>query len=153
MSTAIAEVSADITRVIKIIEAADEYLDNAEDQVTFDFKRLEETSKQHPKNLYRTSKYLNEMKALEEFFDAKLKEIESKHWKKYNEQYARALSTRDIQAYIAGEPDYVQMLELKLEVVYMKRQFESLHEALITMGFQIKNITDLRVNELQEAVL
>lgn len=153
MSTVIADASRDITTVLKRIENANDYIDTAENDLNFDGKNLEQICKDHAKNVYRVSRHLNEMKAIDEFFKAKLAAIESKHWKKYNENYGRALSTRDIQAYIAGEPEYTEMLELQLEVNYTKRQLESVYEALKDMGWQIKYVTDLRVNELQDAVV
>jgi len=153
MGTVIADATKNITSVIPRIEAANDYIDTAEKDLNFDDKNLEQICKDHAKNIYRVSKHLNEMKAIDEFFKAKLAAIESKYWKKYNENYARALSARDIQAYIAGEPEYTEMLELQLEVNYTKRQLESIYEALKDMGWQIKYVTDLRINELQDVVL
>lgn len=153
MSTVIADASKNIASVIPRIQAANDYIDTAEKDLNFDDKNLEQICKDHAKNVYRVSKHLNEMKAIDEFFKAKLAAIESKYWKKYNENYARALSQRDIQAYIAGEPEYTEMLELQLEVNYTKRQLESIYEALKDMGWQIKYVTDLRINELQDVVL
>lgn len=153
MSTVIADASKNIASVLKRIEAANDYIDTAEADLNFDGKNLEQICKDHAKNVYRVSKHLNEMKAIDEFFKAKLASVESKYWKKYNEGYGRALSTRDIQAYIAGEPEYTEMLELNLEVNYTKRQLESIYEALKDMGWQIKYVTDLRINELQDAVV
>lgn len=153
MSTVIANASADITSVIKRIQAANDYLDTAEEKVSFGDKPLMEICKTHAKNIWYTTRHLNEMKALDDFFKAKIAAIESKHWKKYNENYGRALSTRDIQAYIAGEPEVTAMVELQLEVNYVKRQLESLYESLKDLGWQLKYVTELRVNELQDAVV
>jgi hypothetical protein len=151
--TVIANASRDITTVVARIQAANDYLDSAETILEFGTRKLIDICKDHASNVYKASKFLNQMKALDEFFKAKLGAIESKHWKKYNENYGRALSTRDIQAYIAGEPDYVEMLELQLEVNYVKRQLESIHEALKDLGWQLKYVTDLRIHELQDAVI
>lgn len=154
MSTVIADAINDLTTIVKYIDAAREYLDSAEDRyLNFDQNNLEAISKQHAKNLYKTSKAINEMKGIEDTMAAKLKQVESKHWKKYNENYQRALSTRDIQAYIAGEPDYVMLMELQLEVQFIKRQLEALFEALKAMGWQIKTVTELRIHELQDVIV
>jgi hypothetical protein len=153
MSTVISAAQADITTVVSEIKKANDYIDSAEADLNFDNKNLEEICKNHAKNVYRVLKHLNKMKALEELFKSKLATIESKYWKKYNENYARALSARDIQQYIAGEPEYTSMIELQLEVNYVKRQLEAIYEALKDMGWQIKYVTDLRIAELQDVVV
>lgn len=149
----ISEASQNMASVVPIIEAAQQCVDDAEQLLDFTGKNLEQICKDHAKNIYTISKHLNKLKAIDEFFQSKLKEIESRHWKKYNENYARALSTRDIQAYIAGEPDYTAALELQLEVNYVKRQLESIFDALKDMGWQIKYVTDLRIAELEDVVV
>lgn len=153
MTTVLAKASNDIYSLVDRMTKANLYLDNVEEKLNFDGKNLEQICKDHAKNVFQASKWMNEMKALEEFLEMKVKDIESKHWKKYNENHGRSLTTRDIQAYIAGEPDYVTMRELQLEVVYVKAQVQSIHEALKDMGWQIKYVTDLRINELQETVV
>jgi hypothetical protein len=154
MSSVIAEASADITSLIKRIQSANDYLDIVETKISFGSgDPLMEICKRHPMNVYQASKFLNEMKAIEDFIKARISAVESKLWKKYNENYARALSTRDIQAYLAGEPDVVVLVELQLEVNYVKRQLESVYEALKDLGWQLKYITELRIAELQDAVV
>lgn len=154
MSTVIADTINNLSTIAKYIEGAREYLDNAEERyLNFDKNNLEGISKQHAKNIYKTSKAINEMKGIEDTLKTKLQQSESVHWKKYNENYQRALSSRDIQAYVSGEPDYVALQELQLEVQFVKRQLESLKEALEAMGWQIKTVTELRVNELQDVIV
>lgn len=154
MSTVIADTINDLTTIVKYIDAAKEYLDSAEDRyLNFDEMNLEQISKNHAKNLYRTNKAINEMKGIEDTLKSKLQQVESKHWKKYNENYQRALSQRDIVAYISGEPEHVALTELQLEVQFVKRQLEALFDALKDMGWQIKTVTELRVNELHNTVL
>lgn len=153
MTTVIAAASADISSIVNRITKANDYIDTAEETLNFDGKNLEQICKSHAKNVYSVAKYLNEMKSLDEWFKTRLAAVESKHWKKYNENYARALSARDIQAYIAGEPEYTAIVELQLEVNFVKRQLEAIYEALKDMGWQIKYVTDLRIAELQDVVV
>jgi hypothetical protein len=154
MATVITDAINDLSTIIKYIDAAREYLDSAEDRyLNFDQNNLEEISKKHAKNLYRTSRAINEMKGIEDTLTNKLKQVESKYWKKYNEGYQRALSTQDIKAYISGEPEHVALMELQLEVQFVKRQLEALFDALKDMGWQIKTVTELRIHELQNVVV
>jgi hypothetical protein len=151
--TVISDAYINITSIVLKIDEANKYLDGAEEKLNFDMKKLEEIQKQHPMNIYKVRTILNGLKSIEEFIEVRLKEIESIHWRKYNETYSRALSTRDIQAYIAGEPDYKTIKELNLEVNYVKSQVEALYEALVSMGYQIKNVTSLRIAELEEVIV
>lgn len=154
MTTPIAQTINDTAVIVKFIEEAKDYLDNAEERyLNFDQNTLEQISKQHAKNIFITSKHLNILKGIEDVLKTKSKQTEAKYWKKYNEQYARALSTKDIQVYISGEEEMVKWAELELEVQFIKRQLEALHDALKDMGWQIKNVTEIRINQLQDVLL
>lgn len=140
----------------KIAQKIVDYSKFVQDAASFfemDGKRLEVICKEHAKNVYETCRRISEMKALEEYYYIVIAKIESAHWKKYNEKYSRALSTKDIQAYIAGEEDYVSAKELSLEVSFVKNQLDQVLDALNGMSFMINNITKLRVAELEDVVL
>ena len=74
-------------------------------------------------------------------------------WRKFNEGYSRQLSTRDIQAYVAGEKEIVELNQIQIEVKLHKDQLASIVEALKQLGWMLSHITKLRVAELQDAIL
>ena len=151
--TIIEEASKHPERIANKVADYSKFVEDAAVFFDMDGVRLEQLCKKHAQNVYETSRRISEMKALEEYYLTQLSKIESAHWKKYNEKYSRALSTKDIQAYIAGEPDYVTMKELSLEISFVKNQLEQVLDALNGMSFMLNNITKLRVAELEDVIL
>lgn len=149
----ISEASQDLANVLNYIKRYEEALKEAPSLFQIEGRKLEHVNRTLPGHLARYDEMYNELKTLEEFLEKKKEIIISPLWKKYNEKYSRQLSQRDIQAYIAGETDVVSITELILEVKLIKEQFASVVKALEQMGWSLKNIVELRIHELQDAVL
>jgi len=145
----VGDLSSNLTLLVDKLNEYDEHLEKAEPFFKMEGEKLEKLCKQHPGALSFYDRKLGELKTIEDLVQSKLKEIESAHWKRYNEKYPRSLTTQDIRAYIAGEKDYNQMYEILLEVVNMKRQYEAVVDALKQMGWTLKNIVDLRIAQLE----
>ncbi len=148
MST-IGDISSNLVILIDKLNEYDDYLEKAAPIFEMEGKKLEVLNRQLPKALSFYDRKLGEIKTIEDLIQMKIKEIESSHWKKYNEKYPRSLTTQDIRSYIAGEKDYIQMYEILLEVVNMKRQYEAVTDALRQMGWSLKNIVELRIAQLE----
>src|SRR3954467_2903431 len=67
-------------------------------------KRLEDVNKEHAQNLMFYDIMLQECKAIEDTIKLHMEEVESEIYKKYNENFSRALGPRDIAQYMKGEP-------------------------------------------------
>lgn len=74
-----------------------------------------------------------------------LAQARSKHFVKYNEHYAKALSSRDIQQYIDGEADVFEIVEKLTKVTRLRNKFAGVSKALEAKQFQISNIVKLKV--------
>ena len=149
----ISEASADLSSVISYLKRYEDQLEEIRSIFQIEGKKLEAVNRTLPGYLARYDEIYNELKTLEDFLDKKRDTIVSPLWKKYNEKYSRQLSQRDIQAYIAGEPDYVAITELIIEVKLLKEKYGSVVKALEQMGWSLKNIVELRIHELQDAIL
>jgi hypothetical protein len=145
----IGDISKNLLLVTEKLDEYDSDLEKAEQLFNMEGIRLEELCRKHPRALAFYDKKLGELKTIEDLIQSKIKEIESVHWKRYNEKYSRALSTQDIRAYIAGEKDYITMYEVYLEVMNMKRQYEAVVESLKQMGWTLNNIVKIRVAQLE----
>jgi hypothetical protein len=145
--------SENLEKVIEHIAKYETAIAEAEELFNMEGKKLEYLCRVLPANIVRYDEYHNELKSLEDYLKAKRDVIESKLWKKYVEGYSRALSTRDIQAYIQGDAEYVSYTELILEVVHVKTQIKSIVEAFGQMGWMLSHVTKLRVAEMQDAIL
>ena len=149
----IGQIAKDVTKLLPLLEKYEKMVNEAEPHFKIDGQRIGDIVRVLPGNLARYAEAAGQLKVLEEFLIAKQEEVESRLWKRFNEKYPRQLSTKDIQAYIAGEPEFIQAKELVLEVKYVRSQMESIVEGFQQMGWMLKHATDLTVNDMRDAIL
>ena len=142
-----------LTEIIPLLEKYENKIADAEQLFSLEGKKLEHICRNLPQNLSNYDQYYQELKSLEDWLFSKRDKIQARLWKKYTEGYSRALGTKDIQAYIYGEPDYVHYTEIILEVSHLKGKIFSIVEAFKTMNWMLSNITKLRVAEMQDSVI
>lgn len=142
-----------LTEVIPFIEKFEAHINAAEPIFNLDGRRLEEILRTLPHHQSSYDKSLQEAKALEEWLISIKDARVAKLWKKYNEGYSRALTTRDIQSYIGGEPIIIELNQILIEVVLLKNNLNSIVESIKQLGWMCSNIVKLRVAMLEEAVL
>ena len=131
----------------------EQLIENAEPVFQLDGKHLEDACKEHAQNLMFYDLMLQECKTIEDTIRAKIEEVESTLFRKYNENYQRALGSRDIQQYMKSDPQYVAAAEILLEVVHVKRRLEAIVEALKSFGWSLNNIVKLRIAQLEHVTL
>lgn len=140
-------------QLLSIITKYESFVDTAEELFSLQGKKLEEVCRVLPKNIAVYDKHFQEMKSLEEWMIIKRDKIQSKLWKKYVEGYPRALSTKDIQMYIQGDPEFVSFSEIIIEVTNIKSKLQSIIKGFDTMSWMLGHIAKLRIAELQDTVL
>jgi hypothetical protein len=96
---------------------------------------------------------LQEVEAILNHLNIQLKKIKSRHFKKYLENYQRALSSRDVEKYVDGEDEVVDYETLVNEVALMRNRWLGIIKALDQKQWQITNITKLRVAGMEDATL
>ena len=96
---------------------------------------------------------LQEIEAILNHLNIQLRKIKSKHFKKYLENYQRALSSRDVEKYVDGEDEVVDYETLVNEVALMRNRWLGVIKALDQKQWQITNITKLRVAGMEDASL
>ncbi len=153
MASTISKINGDLSQIPDLLAKYEAKLDNIDKVFDMDGRRLEELCKEHSKNMVEYDRDLQDVKILEEFMKMKIEAIRSAHWRKYTERYNVKLTGRDVEAYIAGEEDYVTMYQIMLEVQSVKRKFEAVVEGLKNMGWNLSHITKLRVAQIEAAVI
>jgi hypothetical protein len=94
---------------------------------------------------------LQEIEAILEYLNIELRKIRSRTFKKFLENYQRALSSRDVEKYVDGEDEIVNMEKLINEFALIRNQWLGLIKALEVKGFQINNIIKLRTSGFDDA--
>ena len=82
-----------------------------------------------------------------------LRRTRSKAFKKYLENYQRALSSRDVEKYVDGEADVVDMEKIINEFALLRNQWLGIIKGIDQKQWQITNIIKLRVAGMEDAAI
>lgn len=93
---------------------------------------------------------LQEIEAVLNFLNIQLKKIRRKHFQKYLEGYARALTSRDAEKYVDGEDEVIDYETIINSVALVRNKYLGILKGLETKAFQLSNITRLRVAGMED---
>ena len=94
---------------------------------------------------------LQEIEAVLNILNIRLRKIRKEHFKKYLENYARALSARDAEKYVDGEDDVINMETLINEVALLRNRWLGIMKGLESKNFMLGHITRLRTAGMEDA--
>lgn len=114
---------------------------------------LEKQSASMPGVVEQRYAQLQEIEAILEYLNIELRRLKSSHFRKYLENYARALSSRDVEKYVDGESDVVDMEKIINEFALLRNKWLGITKALDQKQWQITNIVKLRVAGMEDATL
>ena len=146
------EVTKDLARLPDALEHFEHEYWKAADEVKIR-GNLEKAAASMPGIVEQRFNQLQEIEAILNYLNIQLRKIKSKHFKKYLENYQRALSSRDCEKYVDGEDDVVDYETLVNEVALMRNRWLGIIKALDQKQWQITNITKLRVAGMEDATL
>jgi hypothetical protein len=96
---------------------------------------------------------LQEIEAVLNFLNIKLRKIRSTTFKKFFEGYARALTSRDAEKYVEGEPDVIDMETLINEVALLRNRWLGIMKGLEAKQWQLGHIVRLRTAGMEDATI
>lgn len=96
---------------------------------------------------------LQEIEAILEYLNIELRRLKSQHFRKYLENYQRALSSRDCEKYVEGEADVVDFEKIINEFALLRNKWLGITKALDIKQWQLSNIIKLRVAGMEDASL
>ena len=96
---------------------------------------------------------LQEIEAILEYLNIELRRLRSALFRRYLENYQRALSSRDVEKYVDGESDVIDMEKIINEFALLRNKWLGVVKALDAKGFSINNIIKLRCAGLEDASL
>jgi hypothetical protein len=146
------KVSNDISHLPDCLDHFYLELDQARSEVKI-HGNVEKASAQLPGVVEHRFNQLQEIEAVLEYLNIELRRIRSKSFKKYLENYQRALSSRDCEKYVEGEADVVDMEKVINEFAMLRNQWLGIIKGLDIKGYQINNIIKLRAAGLEDIVL
>jgi len=96
---------------------------------------------------------LQEIEAILRFMEIELRKIRRKHFKLYLEGYARALTSRDAEKYVEGEPEVCDYEALINEVALIRNKWMGVMKGLESKNFMLGHIVRLRAAGMEDITL
>ena len=100
------EVSRNINRIPDAVAYFESELNDAKNEVKLK-GNVERASSAMPGIVEHRFNQLQEIEAILNYLNIELRRLRSSYFKKYLENYQRALSSRDVEKYVDGEADVV----------------------------------------------
>jgi hypothetical protein len=147
-----AKVSQDISHLPACIDYFYQELTQARGEVKI-YGNIEKASSVLPGMVEQRFNQLQEIEAVLEYLNIELRRVRSKTFKKYLENYQRALSSRDVEKYVDGEADVVDMEKIINEFALLRNQWLGIVKGLDIKQWQLSNIIKLRTAGLEDASL
>ena len=94
---------------------------------------------------------LQEIEAVLNFLNIQLRKIRATTFKKYLENYNRALTSRDAERYVDSEEDVIDMETLCNEVALLRNKWLGILKGLEAKQWQLGHITRLRTAGMEDA--
>jgi len=142
-------VSKDIAHLPDCIDYYYTQLDEARGEVKI-YGVVEKASSSLPGIVEQRFNQLQEIEGILEYLNIELRRIRSKTFRKYLESYQRALSSRDVEKYVEGDADVVDMEKIINEFALLRNQWLGIIKGLDIKQWQISNIIKLRTAGMED---
>lgn len=146
------KISRDISKIPEAIEYFEEELNQARLEVKVSGS-IEKAAASMPGIVEHRFNQLQELEAILEYLNIELRRLRSSFFKKYLENYQRALSSRDVEKYVDGEADVVDYEKIINEFALIRNKWLGVLKALDQKQWQLTNIVKLRVAGMEDASL
>ena len=93
---------------------------------------------------------LQEIEAVLNYLNIKLRQIRRKHFQKYLEAYNRALTSRDAEKYVDGESEVIDFEVLINEVALLRNRWLGILKGLEAKQWQMGHIVRLRTAGMED---
>lgn len=143
-----------IAKDISVIPDAIRHYENELEQAKSEIRikgNIEKASADMPGIVEQRFNQLQEIEAILQYMNIELRRLRSKHFKKYLENYQRALSSRDVEKYVDGESDVVDYEKIINEFALLRNKWLGITKGLDQKQWQMTNIVKLRVAGMEDA--
>ena len=146
------EVSRDVSKIPDAVAHYEHELNDARAECKL-VGNVERAAASMPGIVEHRFNQLQEIEAILHYLNIELRRLRSSYFKKYLENYQRALSSRDVEKYVDGEADVVDYEKIINEFALMRNKWLGVLKALDQKQWQITNVVKLRVAGMEDASL
>ena len=93
---------------------------------------------------------LQEIEAVLNYLNTQLRKIRRRHFQKYLEGYARALTSRDAEKYVDGEDEVIDFETIINEVALLRNRYLGIMKAMESKNFMLGHIVRLRAAGMED---
>lgn len=93
---------------------------------------------------------LQEIEAILNYLNIQLRKIRRRHFQKYLEAYARALTSRDAEKYVDGEDEVIDFETIINEVALLRNKWLGIMKGLDAKQWQMGHIVRLRTAGMED---
>jgi hypothetical protein len=105
---------------------------------------VERNIKELPGVTERRFNQLQEIEAVLNYLNIRLRKIRRKHFQKYLEGYARALTSRDAEKYVDGEDEVIDFETIINEVALLRNKWLGIMKSLESKNFMLGHLVRLK---------
>ena len=96
---------------------------------------------------------LQEIEAVLNYLNIQLRKIRRKHFQKYLEGYARALTSRDAEKYVDGEDEVIDFETIINEVALLRNRWLGIMKGLESKNFMLGHVVRLRTAGMEDVTV
>lgn len=93
---------------------------------------------------------LQEIEAVLNYLNIQLRKIRRRHFQKYLEGYARALTSRDAEKYVDGEDEVIDFETIINEVALLRNRWLGIMKAMESKNFMLGHVVRLRAAGMED---
>ena len=144
------EISRDVSKISDAIDFFEKEIVDARQEIKLK-GNVEKASAELPGIVEQRFSQLQEIEAILNYMNIELRRLRSSYFKKYLENYQRALSSRDVEKYVDGESDVVDYEKIINEFALLRNKWLGILKGIDQKQWQITNIVKLRVAGMEDA--
>lgn len=144
-------VTDDLSKIQDFIVHFENELEIARKELSLKGKSLERHAAELPGLVEQRFAQLQEIEAVLEYLNIKLRKDRSIEFKKFLEAYQKSLSSRDAEKYVDGVSSIVDLTMLVNEVALLRNKFLGISKGFDAKNFMTGHIIKLRVAGLDDA--
>lgn len=147
------EIKEDATKVSNALEYYNnEYLE-AKKELKDNGKHLQQVQLELPSIFEIRYSQLQELEAIMEFFDIKIKGLRSNLYQKLLNSSQRALTSNDVKQYIDGDKNIMDLQIVINDIALIRNKFISITKSLDVKNWQLSNVTKSLCAGINDVIL
>lgn len=149
----ILQIKPDLSNLGDILDTYEQAFESFKDDVRLNGKQIGKANSENPSLLAYYDERRAELKSILQFVEMHLDKIRGELWQQYTEVHSRELNAKDKEMYIKKDPKYLKVYQLFLCVQELYNKYIAAVDAFVNRGFSLRNISNLRVAQVDTGLI